>query len=202
MTIPLIFDPISQTEQGYVALSVRTAAPLIERENLLHAVLGIADELLEIYEFFNTVKQLDLNDEETRTKLIKELGDVTWFTALYADWVFDKDWEDSAEVIFDALWKKACQEQGDFMSAITQCALHARTCVGLTKKEYAYKKPIADLAAQDLFVKALSLVNVICLGTGIEIKDVLTRNIAKLAERYKQATFTQAEAINRDEAKE
>lgn len=202
MTLPLIYDPVNGNKAEYVGLCVRTAAPLVERENLLHAVLGIADELLEIFEFFNSTPRLDMNDEETRTKLIKELGDVTWFTALYAQWSFDKDWEDSAQVVFDRLWEEGTKVEMDFFGATTACALHARTCVGLTKKEYAYKKPIGDFDAEQLFVKALGLVNIICLSVGVEIEEVLTRNIAKLAERYKAATFTQAEAINRDEAKE
>lgn len=198
-----IFDPISNTSAPYVDLSIRTAAPLEGRENLLHAVLGIADELLELFEFFNT-QALDMNDAAVRENLIKELGDVTWFTALYASWVIQTEGAPAefAQAKFQSLWDKCDPLTLTFFTAITKSALHARVCVGLVKKEYAYKKPIPAEVTDDLFVQALNVVNVFCLTLGISIEDVLTRNIAKLSERYKAATFTQQEAVERDESKE
>lgn len=205
-----VFDPATSSNQPYVALAVRTAAPLVGRANLLHALLGIADELSEIYDFMHNDKGVDLTKEETITALVKELGDVTWFCALFADYlaaIGDGD----RDQVFGCLWDDAVNYVlpsptyfvTDDPFALTLAIRTAGKAVSKVKGEYAYGKEIDFDFARTLFVQAMLVVRVVlCELPTVSIDDVLTRNVAKLAARYKGATFTQAEAVNRDETKE
>lgn len=203
------FDPISNEKKPYVNLCVRTAAPLVGRANLLHALLGIADELVEIFDFFHQDEGIDLDNEETRTKLVKELGDVTWFTALYAYWaeseVFGES-NGSGESFFADLYAQATS-MGYFHPLPVEAALldgikTVGGAVSWVKKEYAYNKAVPDDVAKTLFITALHVVSTMCQEFDIDIQTVLDRNIEKLSARYKQAVFTKDEAVNRDETKE
>lgn len=203
------FDPISNEKKPYVNLCIRTAAPLVGRANLLHAMLGIADELVEIFDFFHQDEGVNLDDEETRTKLIKELGDVTWFTALYSCWaesnVFGES-EDCGNTFFVELYKQA--EAMDYFhplpveAALLDGIKTVGGAVSWVKKEYAYNKAVPEDVAQNLFIAALHVVVTMCEEFDISIQTVLDRNIEKLSARYKQAVFTKEEAVNRDETKE
>ena len=205
-----VFDPATSTHQPYVALAIRTAAPLVGRANLLHALLGIADELSEIYDFLHNDEGVDLTKEDTVTALVKELGDVTWFCALFADYLAAVGTGDRDQV-FASMWSDAENYTppspyhfvADDPFALTLAIRTVGKAVGKVKGEYAYGKEIDFDFARTLFVQAMLVVQVVLreLPT-VTIDDVLVRNVAKLAARYKGATFTQAEAVNRDETKE
>lgn len=184
------FDPINGVTASYVALCVRTASPLEGRANLLHATLGIADETLEIDELF---EQESISNES----LVKELGDLLWFTALYCEWEAQQPEQNTtADAEFKQLMDNAVvEEQIDFNSI-------AGRAISLTKKEFAYKKMMDLPTRRQLFQDAVSMVVSICQYNALLVQDVLDRNIAKLSARYKKATFSQEEAINRDESKE
>jgi NTP pyrophosphatase (non-canonical NTP hydrolase) len=203
------FDPISNNRQPYVSLCIRTAAPLVDRANLLHSLLGIADELVEIFDFFHQDESIDLDDEEVRTKLIKELGDVTWFTALYAHWAESSVWAEYSqcgESFFVELAKEATAKGYTDLMPVEAALLDGIKTVGgavsWVKKEYAYGKTVPDDVARALFVSALRVVTTMCQAFDIDLQTVLDRNIEKLSARYKQAVFTKDEAVNRDETKE
>lgn len=186
-TVYTAFDPINNTNDSYVKLCVRTASPLEARANLIHAVLGIADETLEI-------QLVDVFSPTYREDMIKELGDAMWFTALYCFWEAE-----ATDARADELFTNLVQN-----SNITgvSCIAIASKAVSLAKKEFAYGKPMEFADRYNLFSRAVSVVLTHCNNLGISIQEVLDRNIAKLSARYKGATFCQNSAINRDESKE
>ena len=180
----LAFDPITNAKHSYVDLCVRTASPLNGRDNLIHAVLGLADEMLEIYH----------QDAANIDGFIKELGDAFWFTALYCAWEA-KETDASADDIFARLLD-------GHVTKLCSCATIANRAISLAKREFAYKKEIDHEGRTDLFSIAVAKLKLLCANHNISIQDVLDRNIAKLAARYKVGTYSQAAAVNRDESKE
>lgn len=210
----LAVDPRTSNQESYVKLACRTAAPLVDRQNLLHAVLGIADELIEISELLADQDFEEEPSEEFILSLTKELGDVTWFTALFADW-YGSTVALPGDTVFmqlvEASDNKALTEQHDNPTAqlfvVDSMVRHSvykvsAKCVSLTKKEYAYGKPIDNTIAFALFVEALYVVHMLASSFNIPFNTILNRNIEKLDARYKGQAFSQENAINRDESKE
>jgi hypothetical protein len=218
-TVFKAIDPLTGERDSYISLAIRTASPLNDRQNLLHAVLGIADELVELgslIRYEQPVEGAVSAFEKFNLALIKELGDITWFTALFADWVQKVSLDVDANTLFTQMVETSTNNflatkevsQGDtsddLISDIYQEGVYGTVgrCISLTKKEYAYGKPMSLDAAQRLFEEALTIVMTVTGEKNIPFLDVLDRNIEKLSARYKKATFTQEEAINRDETKE
>lgn len=187
------------TGQEYITKVLRTEAPISEpviarmtnvrTARLLHAVLGMAGEYMEVF------------DAQGKDNRKKELGDVMWYVAQAIDVCLGGI---GVSTTYDAGWL--------FTGAVTHCStpssitlrilfMRISHSVDIVKKHIFYGKPLdfEDIAS-DLYV-VISRIRELCLEWDIDFMDLLETNIRKLEVRYKEK-FTEKEAIERDLVKE
>lgn len=92
------------TFQEYQKLALRTAAPAHKKNELFHLVLGLVGESAEIGEKVKKWIRDQDSDESKLDKeaLTKELGDVLWYIAVFAEYL-DIPMEDVAQKNIDKL---------------------------------------------------------------------------------------------------
>lgn len=205
----------------YRELCAMLAAPMPNtRMHVLHALQGIADECLEIHEAFNdyvfppdsdasceSVVSINGQSFPISRALRYELGDLLWFISLYEHTTgypalaglqyLDGEASCSAQFINPALLSVAS-------GAITQ-----------VKKEIFYGKEIPLEVSHEIVDRAISVVHEFiahssdcCLdddrkrGYYEYLTRVMQDNVKKLSHRYKDAVWSQDEAINRNVAAE
>lgn len=159
---------------NYIDLAMRTNSTVTGQNadvtpDLLHATLGLADELFEY------------NMSQSWLNAVEELGDLCWFVAL-AGHAINHD-------PFDA-------PQPDLDKAPTLTDAVA-SFVGSVKKSYAYGKDLDTVSLRYLLDVIVARVAVIAENkVKRSLDEVLSANIAKLEARYPEK-FTQDAAILR-----
>lgn len=180
----LAFDPLTSERKSYIELAVRTAAPLSGRTNLLHSMLGVSGELLELYQALGA-------EHLERNAIVKEAGDVLWYYALFydcysapSDDIFVDDWRNAVDTALDM------KAPVDYMAMVT-CS---DKLIALIKKEMCYGTFAALTDVHELYRTALSLLAHLFKAHNIELVEVLDANIEKLSKRYVQGTFDKTAA--------
>lgn len=159
---------------NYIALAMRTNSSVTGQNadvtpDLLHATLGMADELFEY------------NMSQSWLNAVEELGDLCWFIAL-AGKTLD----------FNPF---ACPAP-DLQAAPTLADAVA-SFVGSVKKSYAYGKPLDRLSLTYLLDVMVARIDLIAQNKSKRsIDELLAANIAKLQARYPEK-FTAEAAVNR-----
>ena len=186
------------TGQEYITKVLRTEAPIstdvisrmtdVRTARLLHAVLGMAGEYMEVF------------NAQGKDNRKKELGDVMWYVALAIDVCLGGLTTET----YNAAWLfTGAVTHWSTPSSITLRLLFMRIShsVDIVKKHIFYGKPLdfEDIAS-DLYV-VISRIRELCLEWDIDFMDLLETNIRKLEVRYKEK-FTEKEAIERDLVKE
>jgi len=161
----------------YLALAMRTNSSVVGTHghvsaDLLHATLGLADELFEYQ-----MSQSWLN-------AVEELGDLCWFIALA-----------STELRTDPF--QGVEHFTKFNQQLPILAEAIAEFVGLIKKSYAYGKPL-DLARLRYLPAAMVARIEAIAHTKAErsLEELLASNIAKLTARYPDK-FTAEAALTR-----
>lgn len=192
-----IFDPIHNTHDTYTALAVRTAAPLEDRKELLHALQGIVCENLEMLCLFQPME--DIPEPVLETKLTAEMGDLAWFICLYFWWKTKHSIEET-EQLFEQSFASAFIPTPETFPAMLVSTTEKISA--LIKKEFAYGKLIGDSDANTLVTEAVVLLASLLHYRDLSLEHICTANIAKLSLRYKQGTFSAQQAENRNEQAE
>ena len=165
--------------ENYITLAMRTNSPTTGTHgvhpDLLHAALGLADEMFEMYRAYSL---------EDMTNAVEEMGDFCWFVALAAYHLDCNPFVGfpSAEDLGDANLEDLTHS---FISAI--------------KKAYAYGAPLDVAYLRQQLAMMVGCIAVTCgeLLSKTSLVELLDRNIKKLRTRYPER-FTQDLALNRD----
>jgi NTP pyrophosphatase (non-canonical NTP hydrolase) len=136
-----------------------------------YLLLGLVGESGEVIDVLKKIVR-DINNgvpeveamASRREKLKDELGDVMWYCAVYHD-----------EVVEDINLVGECEI--DIGSAVNSALSMVMSCTEFAMLE----RPIATLATMETIVYAVCD---ICNATGININDVMNKNIEKLSARY------------------
>lgn len=160
---------------NYIELAMRTNSTVTGQNpevtpDLLHATLGMADELFEY-----NMSQSWLNAAE-------ELGDLCWFIAL-AGKALDYD-----------PFASPCPDL-EHAPTLTDAVA---TFVGSVKKSYAYNKPLDRLSLTYLLDVMVARISLIAENkSNRTLDDLLITNVAKLQARYPEK-FDEDAAVNRN----
>lgn len=159
---------------NYIDLALRTNSTVTGQNpevtpDLLHATLGMADELFEY------------NMSKSWLNAVEELGDLCWFVAL-AGHAINHD-------PFNATTPD--------MDKAPTLAVAVASFVSSVKKSYAYGKELDTLSLRYLLDVMVARVELISLNkVKRDLSEVLNANIAKLQARYPEK-FSQGSAITR-----
>lgn len=191
----LVNDPLATVEKNdlYVALAFRTAAQFDNpRMHLLHALQGMANELLEIQE--------GLEQEEDDDYFVKEVGDFVWFLSLYCMYVAKFNAVDADALLRHTFSRAPAEDKASYYGLVTL----ANKFISMVKKEIFYgKEQTADAIDHAILNSITEVFQVLMEVTGTaDIWDIMGKNIAKLSARYPKGHFEQTSAITRDEAAE
>lgn len=141
--------------------------------DLVHAALGMADELYE----FQTAKG--------KLNALEELGDMCWFIALAATAIGRED-------VFTNYTGMVAEHPDSPL--IAECV---NLTVSAVKKNYAYGAPIdSDYMAYYLAI-LLDRIDILAQQYGRSLDDLCHANLAKLQARYPEK-FTIKDALQRD----
>lgn len=171
-----------------------------KRERSAHFALGVADELLELYQgmrwygYAGTVA--------ARDNVIEELGDLMWYLTNYSRW-------NSLAVakVFEAPLEHICfNPPGCDSSDIVFARLLASciTCISTTKKELYHEHSRSEQTIKSLTAAVMDAMSDICVMAvlfGSNIHEVCVRNLAKLGARYGES-FSSERSVSRDYAAE
>lgn len=157
----------------YPTLCVRTLAQRESIDNHAHLALGMCGEALS-----EVIPELVFGTN--KKKQIEELGDFFWYVACFC--------------FINLIEFKPSKSEPEHNLLILIGKLTERV-----KKEYAYKKDTGsyDRIIQDIIYRAFQL----CDEYGLDIKEILSKNIEKLKARYPEK-FEEEKAISKNEAKE
>lgn len=168
---------------NYTQLAMRTNSNVTGQNpevtpDLLHATLGMADELFEY------------NMSQSWLNAVEELGDLCWFIALAGN-SLDHDAFDNATN--DSPFGPVAVDL-DRAPTLTDAVA---SFVGSVKKSYAYGKALDTITLRYLLDVMVARIALIAENKSQRTLDeVLTANIAKLEARYPEK-FTQDAAIVR-----
>ena len=178
---------------NYQSIALKTASPNAGTNpdvspDLVHAVLGLCDESLELIETAHGFK----NQAE-------ELGDLIWFCAL-ANRSINPD-SDFSKIMTHVNDDSFHTESKDRLAMfISRLSMHT---AGLIKKPYAYSKkrvlPVDEIT-QNLS-KIVARVSAYASKIGVTLDYLQESNITKLQGdngRYKDGVFSADDEVNRD----
>lgn len=176
----------------YVAEAIRTA-PTLKRDNdsLILAGIGIAGEAIEAYEVVTAPLALDI------PKLIKELGDVYWYTALAA---FAVDIDFAGLLLPNAVVGELAQSRT--LDSITrQYLIRAKNVSEYMKKAVFHSHPVDKVELETLLRELARHGQLMAQSVDVSVEEVLAKNIDKLRVRYPER-FTTEGSLNKNEAAE
>lgn len=160
----------------YTAQAMTTATPTAGfhgvSEDLVHAVLGIADEAGELLA------------AKTPKNMIEECGDLLWFCALL-DATLDTD-----------IFQRHADAPAEGATPY-DIATGALSLSGLIKKPYAYGKALPEPAIVRHMLSIINAVESIAERLNITLAEVMELNLLKLKMRFPDK-FACAAAINRN----
>jgi hypothetical protein len=165
-------------QSTYLSLAMRTNSSVVGTHDhvsadMLHATLGLADELFEYQ-----MSQSWLN-------AVEELGDLCWFIALAAKELNTDPFE-------------SLERFKRFNPQLPVLAEAVAEFVGLVKKSYAYGAPL-DVSRLSLLLSSM-LIRIEAIAevkSDRSLDELLTANIAKLQARYPDK-FTAQAALTRN----
>lgn len=190
----LVTDPLATVEKKdlYVALAFRTAAQFDNpRMHLLHALHGMANELLEIQEGLD-------REEGDDDYFVKEVGDFVWFLSLYCMYVAKFDAVEADALLRHTFSRAPAKDETNRYGLVAL----ANKFVSMVKKEIFYGKEQTADVIEHAILNSITEVFLMLEITGTDIWYIMEKNIAKLSTRYPKGHFEQTSAINRDEAAE
>lgn len=164
-----------------------------ERDNIAHAIVGMASEVGELRELY-------LLDGEglNPIALVEELGDCWWFAAWYVT-SLKQNLSEAVHLSTMASPREIlnAREALDFME-MSSCAL-----LSFMKKHLFYKSPAYDFPSMnEEFFSYLRSLHLLTLMTQsihlLSVGSVLEANQRKLEQRYKGQGFSSDHALNRD----
>jgi len=161
----------------YQAAALRTAAALEPSVRPAVAGLGLAGEAAEVLELFEAGRVPDPD------KLIKELGDVMWYTAFAATIV---------EVDLQGVqWELPPPTEHDHDLAV-RLSVVCGGAADYLKKVVGHGHPLERDVLIAKVAAILPLVSVLATRSGSGLGGVCDRNVAKLLERYANGFSTEA----------
>lgn len=181
------------TTQQYVAQSAQfenTSDEMVQRiadnAQVVHAVLGVADEFLE---FMMEVETLSGIEEDAlglfHEKCVKEAGDILWYMAILCRKYGYSMSVDEATLI---------ENKDELLSLVYSC----QNIQSAFKKHLIYGKEL-DHASIQFWINCITWHLQRILNTPIE--EIMKRNYDKLSARYGDKYSNDA-AINKDESNE
>ena len=176
--------------------AIRTA-PHLEKDNhsLLLAAIGIAGEAIEVFE----VAQQEV---VSRPKLVKELGDVCWYTALACHNI-NVDFADlcSADKVVN-FWAAGFGDRYKALDAhIGVMLIAAKNVSEFLKKQVFHHHPEDNQQLTLLLMRLVQSIQVVGAWAGYDIDVILTMNIDKLKARYPDR-FNPEKSMTKDESLE
>lgn len=185
----------------YIAAAIRTAPHLEQNsQSFILGGIGVAGEAIEAFEVIDQT----LIDKK---KLVKELGDVSWYVALTCH-VHDIRFEHLLLSTKD-IYEKGLTREGWFgINQYESLLWHGKQLLYAAKQfsEYAKKAVFHNHGAdteqiQALLTGVMYRVQYVAALVDVPIEEVLNVNIEKLIARYPERFTTEA-SLNKDESKE
>jgi len=185
--------------EDYVAAAIRTAPTLkADEHSFVLGGLGIAGEAIEAYE---TIQETVVD----QLKVVKELGDVTWYIALIChvhnlkfEGLFVSNQFAQRNVSFVVFpgnkWKQLDKRGKSLLSS-------AKDVSEYVKKAVFHKHPVDIRVLRELLERLAVRVQYVAAVIDVDIEEVLDKNIDKLKVRYPER-FTTEGSMNKDENQE
>lgn len=182
----------------YVDAAIRTAPTLVRNDqSFILGGIGVAGEAIEAFEAMNS----HIIDAP---KLIKELGDVTWYVALicYVHYIAFEDLTLSDDMLMEFGMRNSLATPISLVQWNGKELLFAAKGVSeYAKKAVFHQHPVNTRELEHLLGRVVKRVQRIALALDTTIEDVLAKNIDKLKIRYPER-FTSAASMNKNEAVE
>ena len=180
--------PIKNNLINYTTAVLRTAKPMPGRENLFHAMVGIATEVDEIQE---VLTQYNWEDDlvQAEAHLGEELGDVLWYIALGLHYL-NVSTEEVAQFLETVDYDG--QKVHDLQKPATKL-------LNFYKKERYYGKAIADADIRNQLLEVYARCEAITEYMCVDLAEIMQANANKLAVRYAEAwSLSECEGRNLD----
>ena len=154
-------------------------------QKLLHAIIG---SLTEVEEILDNYKDGELTtDINSQGSLGEEVADICWYLSiLYRELGITESKIDLSEF--------KIEKSFDTLLSFLKVSLKF---LDLIKKKIYYGKEISKELMIELSEKMYSLILHYVILNGVDVNEILDKNIAKLKARYGEK-FTSEKAINRD----
>ena len=167
-------------------LSTNFYATEEKQKNLLHAVMGLLTESVELIDNYDGTKPYD------SVNVFEELGDLAWYLAIIQrEFQFNYDFDSMNDLnIFK-------NKQEAALSLIKKC----NTLLDYHKKLVFYGKPLDNSKYLQMALAVAYNFLYFVKSENFNLGDVLDRNIAKLKARYGEK-FNEEGALSRDLEKE
>lgn len=152
---------------------------------LLHAALGLSTEIVEL-----NVAIRNINYSNTH----EEIGDLAWYLAIAYDaalYAYDRQ-----VAIPHGSWNAVRR-----IAALKNITVHIGNYVDMVKKTTFYDEPIEPCELNKTLYEIYVCIQNIAYDCGMNFREILQSNIAKLRKRYPDA-FDEHRAQNRDVAHE
>jgi NTP pyrophosphatase (non-canonical NTP hydrolase) len=164
-------------------------------DNINHAMLGLMDEAGELAKQYKS--NLAYAKELNHTNVYEEIGDLCYFNARMADELQFKAQEELIKQLDEISTKESDFEGKDSLNEM-ECVFAISSRVGTT---YAALTSNDGKLIADAILNLQYTMKVFCEILEVELKDLMSANIAKLKARFPEK-FTNEEALNRDLEKE
>jgi hypothetical protein len=154
-------------------------------QKLLHAIVGSLTEVEEILENYSDGELItDINQQGS---IGEEVADICWYLSiLYRELGITESKIDLSEF--------KIEKSFDTLLSFLKVSLKF---LDLIKKKIYYGKEISKELMIELSEKMYSLILHYVILNGVDVNEILDKNIAKLKARYGEK-FTSEKAINRD----
>lgn len=166
--------------QAYQAAARRTAKKMHVDDAFKHAALGLGSDMGEVASLLKA--KLVYNDPIVRPKLVKELGDVTWFISYACD-IFGVGME---EIVFFQITDHRYMPSRNLLATSVYWTMMGLKVAGDFNDliaggcDQAAHKAIGILMLAKLYVCVCQ----VAFKHDIEIEEVFLENIAKLLKRF------------------
>ena len=156
-----------------------------KQKNLLHAVMGLVTESVELIDNYDGSKEYD------SVNVFEELGDVSWYLAIIQrEFQFAYDFENMQLPSFD-----------NKLKASLALIKKSNSLLDYHKKLVFYGKELDHNKYLSLSLEVATIFYYIVKEESFSLSDINERNIAKLKARYGEK-FNEDGALSRDLEKE
>ncbi len=179
---------------------------LSKEQRISNCALGLADEILEVQEVVfpapDYTATLLICKGADRDRLLDEIGDVTWYSAVFADTV---------GITLDDVYKmnsslpktKGCSVKDKTILIgiwVMRLGQQIRIITNHSKKRVFHKHEWSADQMNELRMALASItrmVRYVAVTLGSSLEEVCQQNIDKLAKRYPDAKFKTEHSVNR-----